>query len=448
MATELRRLSHVSVEGLFGLFNHEIPLKVDDHITLVHGPNGYGKTVMLRMLEGLLGSHFAVFYDIPFRRFQISFTDGSSVGVVQDQDRQLPGMPRIHKVQLRVEWDDAFRGRSNRETPKRPSTSDLRTGVSMIEEEVPELVRIGVRAWKRTTTGEVLTLDDVLDRYPHLAGDEAAVVSEDLQNLLASVQVLFIDTDRLSTFASMPGVRSPMRTPTVTAVAKDIDRHIQETLAASAGNSASLDRSFPKRLIDGLRDNPPDTSDILSQMALAEIKRQRLEDLGLFDKETTRIDEMSLDELAEISHAAIHVMNLYVTDVLQKLAFFDDLTGRISTLTQIINEQFSFKDVSVSKDHGFLISCAIASEALDAKNLSSGEQHQLVMWYRLLFETQPGTLVLIDEPEISLHVGWQVRFLRYLLEVVALSGCDVLITTHSPQIINDRWDLTVELTAS
>jgi predicted ATP-binding protein involved in virulence len=54
-------------------------------------------------------------------------------------------------------------------------------------------------------------------------------------------------------------------------------------------------------------------------------------------------------------------------------------------------------------------------------------------------------LILIDEPELSLHVAWQVQFLKDLARVIKLSSFDVLLATHSPQIIDTRWDLTVEL---
>jgi predicted ATP-binding protein involved in virulence len=53
--------------------------------------------------------------------------------------------------------------------------------------------------------------------------------------------------------------------------------------------------------------------------------------------------------------------------------------------------------------------------------------------------------VLIDEPEMSLHVAWQQLFVRHLAAIVRLSKFDSIIATHSPQIISDRWDLTVEL---
>jgi predicted ATP-binding protein involved in virulence len=85
-------------------------------------------------------------------------------------------------------------------------------------------------------------------------------------------------------------------------------------------------------------------------------------------------------------------------------------------------------------------------QPLNPSHLSSGEQHMLVLFSELLFRVESNSLVMIDEPEISLHVTWQKQFLRDLQQVTELASFDVLIATHSPQIVHDRWDdLTVEL---
>ena len=53
--------------------------------------------------------------------------------------------------------------------------------------------------------------------------------------------------------------------------------------------------------------------------------------------------------------------------------------------------------------------------------------------------------MLIDEPELSLHVAWQKRFLPDLLKIGELSHFDALIATHSPYIAGERSDLMVPL---
>ena len=82
---------------------------------------------------------------------------------------------------------------------------------------------------------------------------------------------------------------------------------------------------------------------------------------------------------------------------------------------------------------------------LPLEALSSGEKHILVIFYRLLFQTEPGSLVVFDEPEISLHVSWQQRLGPLLNDICRLRDLQILIATHSPQVIHDMWDLANEL---
>ena len=77
--------------------------------------------------------------------------------------------------------------------------------------------------------------------------------------------------------------------------------------------------------------------------------------------------------------------------------------------------------------------------------LSSGEQHEVVLLFDLLFGTEENSLIMVDEPELSLHVAWQRQMLEDLQEMAELSDFRALLATHSPQIIGKRWDLTIEL---
>jgi len=44
-----------------------------------------------------------------------------------------------------------------------------------------------------------------------------------------------------------------------------------------------------------------------------------------------------------------------------------------------------------------------------------------------------------------LHVAWQQSFLRDVKTTAELASFDMLIATHSPQIVNENWDLAVSL---
>ena len=74
--SEYRRLQRIVVQGLFHTYDHDIPLNLDDRVTLLHGPNGVGKTVILGMTNALLKERLYYFRRIPFARFTLQFHDG------------------------------------------------------------------------------------------------------------------------------------------------------------------------------------------------------------------------------------------------------------------------------------------------------------------------------------------------------------------------------------
>lgn len=78
---ELLRLQRIAVDGLFDLYDHDIRLNLDDRVTILHGPNGVGKTVVLGMIRALLQGQFEYFDRFPFSRFLLEFHDGSTLSL-------------------------------------------------------------------------------------------------------------------------------------------------------------------------------------------------------------------------------------------------------------------------------------------------------------------------------------------------------------------------------
>jgi len=162
---------------------------------------------------------------------------------------------------------------------------------------------------------------------------------------------------------------------------------------------------------------------------------------GLLNKER----EIDIKELQKIDESNRNVLSVYIEDVKKKLSVLDELSNKIDLLVKIINSRFLHKQMSISKNEGFIFRTS-GNKDLQPTALSSGEQHELVLLFEMLFKVIPNSLILIDEPELSLHVVWQKEFLKDLQEIARIAGFDFLIATHSPQIIHDRWDITVELT--
>jgi predicted ATPase len=72
---------------------------------------------------------------------------------------------------------------------------------------------------------------------------------------------------------------------------------------------------------------------------------------------------------------------------------------------------------------------------------SSGELSILFTMSSIAGEIENGSLVLIDEPELSLHPEWQLNFLSLLTDIFSnYKNCHFIIATHSPNIISSIPD--------
>lgn len=69
--------------------------------------------------------------------------------------------------------------------------------------------------------------------------------------------------------------------------------------------------------------------------------------------------------------------------------------------------------------------------------LSSGEKQMLIILLTVLVEDRQPTVLLMDEPEVSLHIEWQQQLLELILDLNP--SVQIILTTHSPAVIMSGW---------
>lgn len=75
---------------------------------------------------------------------------------------------------------------------------------------------------------------------------------------------------------------------------------------------------------------------------------------------------------------------------------------------------------------------------VELREISSGELSLVTAFLGLAAVIENNSLVLIDEPEVSLHPEWQVDYLKLLTRIFdKYQGCHFIIATHSPLIVSD-----------
>ena len=112
----------------------------------------------------------------------------------------------------------------------------------------------------------------------------------------------------------------------------------------------------------------------------------------------------------------------------------------------VVNRLFTNKEVYLNERNQLSVRL-LDGNGIPITRLSAGEKQVMIIFYRLLFHTKPGSMAIVDEPEISLHVSWQMKVGSLFLDISRTRNIQLLVATHSPQIIHDRWDLAKELRA-
>ena len=449
---DLLRVNKILVVKLFGTYTHEVPLRIQDRVTIIHGPNGVGKTVLFRLVAALLSGNVLELLKVPFETFEVTLSNGSTLGFTRiesptGQKKEKDAV--LGTCYLKVD------GKEVHQFQPRASQVDIRRLAFRIEREMPWISRIDEDRFIDRRTDEVFTGSEFLmnysGRFPERwKGVNLFPEAEWLLDIRSRVNVHLVEAQRLLRVSPAPAEWEPhhrrdMRDTygaTVKAYAKDLQSRISETLTLYAKQSQSLDQSFPQRLLTS-----PDMAlsvDLLkSRMGELEADRNQLKRIGLIDEDTAY--PFDVRALEKLDPARRTVMTLYVEDTARKLGVLDDLARRAQILVENINGKFAHKKIIFDRDKG-LVARTDDGQTLELDALSSGEQHELVLLYDLLFRVKPNTLVLIDEPELSLHVNWQKSFLPDLLKIVEATGYDVILATHSPFIVGDRSDLMVALT--
>lgn len=428
---ELRKLI---INGLFGHFNHVVRFK-EGNITIVTAPNGYGKTICLKVIDAIFNRRLSFLCDLQFDSIELQTSQGILL-IEKDMESAPNAISLGHSD---IEGQHEF----NRDYEL---SKNKKLQFAEIDAHIPFLQRIGPREWEDHRTDEIYTLDDIIENFSEYLPDSytAKNYPQWFIEFSDSLNAHFIQDQRLIQRKSYSHRnRRQSFVDTIEKYADELSELIKHSGFRSSHISQQLDTTFPERLLRKDVHFVAMTAETLKE-ELQALQSRRAE-LSAFNLLSSAQHLPALHVLDEIKDEDTKVLTLYVQDTKEKLSSYDSIYRKIEIFSRILNsKRLSFKKVKIDSKEGFSFETK-TGRPLKLTQLSSGEQHQVVLLYELIFKTEKNVLVLIDEPEISLHVAWQKEFLKDLQEIIAIQNMPVVIATHSPQIIDGNWELTVDL---
>jgi len=380
----------------------------EPNILILSGKNGSGKTTILRMLFGIQRLDFDVFRQIPFLDAALELSDGSSLTVHHTGNPVFPLDVRFGFYQALLHGDkskadysvaqqaaiDVFRqaatpilGQLNIELLDIHRSFALRT---------PELA-----AWKARYDVE----RNVVYRSPAEPPDEQDSLSSRVRNFVREAQVNYRKFFAADELELLPRILERFDSPQGT--------------------------STPPELLARIR---------AVQAGLESMKRFGLQS---DDADLKALSDVLLSN-RQFNTQSLTLIEAYVEQQENRAKARELIANRLLGFESIMDDFLVHKTVRIDARSGLQIK---ADEGpLKETQLSSGEYHFLYMMVAALLCQRSGTLIAIDEPELSLHAEWQRKVVGALTKCAAGASPTFLFATHSAAISAQYSDKIYSLT--
>lgn len=140
----------------------------------------------------------------------------------------------------------------------------------------------------------------------------------------------------------------------------------------------------------------------------------------------------------DLASSAAGALSVYRDALSERLRFQQAAFSEVDKFFEVVNSFLDKKELSYALDQHRRIPKVGLKFPDDTwssiKVMSSGERQLLTMLYAVN-KMSGNSAVLIDEPELSLHIDWQEDLLGKMME--QLGSRQIIVCTHSPAIAAD-----------
>ncbi|WP_253661588.1 AAA family ATPase [Williamsia maris] len=430
------KLLRATVTGVLDSYDHSIDFNVNDDYVIIYGPNGVGKTKTLEIIHALCRIDGRALSGLPFEYAEVLCSEGFRIAAENGRGSEKGLVFRLYRdAELLRAWE-----------------YEDSEGIDWLVENT-SWRPLDNGLWEDRRDGEIVAYGDLEMQFgSELSGTDASQLPEEMQDFKERIPVYLIETQRLRTVSfanrrlrksvNLSRLRRAAANPSRINAQADVMRTlINQAQTEHSRITQQLDRTFPNRVLEASPGKPE---------LVDEVIREKYDRQNEFRSRLGRVVSVPLENELSLPQKSLvgwqlRLLDLYLSDADQKLAPFEGLLRRIELLEEIINHRLLRKRVQVNAADGLVVLDQTNERLIALDALSSGEQHETILMFDLLFTVPEGALVLIDEPEISLHVGWQVAFMPDIRRIASIRGLRFIVATHSPQIINGEWDKAVRL---
>lgn len=414
------------VKGLHGHYDTQLSIK--ENITVIHGKNGSGKTSLLHILANLANGDLARFYHLNFHSIQVDtdkhvieirrtknnralalHVDGTQLGNIPSASEDAPA--------AFTELTKAFGGRALYLPAFRAILESIQRRREDFEYRVmSERQRLAARA----------VSNHELEHYEQSRTEPARV-----EKAKATATKTTMCREWFGQFVPI------IRIASIPEIDYELLREIRQAelrvAHADTNTLSSVFFSVLKRLLEPNATTQPGAEQSAEAM-LAEVKT-RLTEFSALRSETNVRELVAQLPTSQMDSQLNSVLSVYVSALREREDHRTQAFALLDTFRDTVNQFLEGKKLRIGgsreKNSGVMLEFGNEQTA-PLTILSSGERQLVALLFSATHLTEQDGPLLIDEPELSLHVDWQQPVVKHLTKFAA--NRQIIICTHSPEI--------------
>ena len=446
----------MTIKKLHKVYNYD--LKFNKDITILYGENGSGKTTILSILETVLTARIWELFDINFEQIILQGQDDRdnkdySISILRDIDKE-------NGLYLELEISESGHKKSDRIYQNTISSLKISSNTSIEFREIVSVYpiiedikmvfnelylpinrvpwsmredRILQGDYRRNISLDDQNIDNSLKHAMNLIERENRIIesrknryNQEFKNQILSSS-LGINIDNLSAILTSEEI-----------IDTDKIRELKKKYFKMLDNLDVPDKNKDKieEFLNNYERKLPDVLDYISS------GNKNANDSGFVDLMTFFFEASEIVRMTKI---------LPIAENLEKR--LSDISNKITNFTNIVN---SFFEDSMEKKELIFDNFGAPyfrikgrSGKIHFKYLSSGEKQiviffaNLVLTNRFLKNKKFKDVFIADEPEISLHMLWQLKLIPNILK--SRKNIQIILATHSPEIVGEYENKMFEL---
>lgn len=433
-------IERVELEGIHGRYSLDISF--NSSLNILYGENGTGKSTLIHIIANVANRDFIRFAFLDFKRIKLTYSNEAYICITQEEmesDRLITvrdGYENFVSFSQREAFDATREMESDRydselapDLINRISNFVEKYDVPVIKTSYFPAFRTMLEAWSSQTAN---LPDSYIRKLQHRTRRNPS--SERATSFSRNLFGQFL-----------PTINYPSPIDIEQRLNEEI-RHCQIRIANY--ESSVFSDSFIKVFSALLEGKDNSYNSVNAENLIEEIsqltnesnnnKLGALQDDSNTYRELRRLVSINTNSSRDLQSSASGALVVYRDALKERKAFQQEAFEAIDIYFDVVNSFLNKKKLDYrleKKRRAPLVGLKFPDDTWSSiKVMSSGERQLLTMLYAVNRMSE-NSAVLIDEPEISLHIDWQEDLLSKMME--QLGKRQIIVCTHSPAIASD-----------